>query len=636
MFNKIFYERLLLLTFTVLFCVQSSALAQSPEQKALTRQNILYYDLSCEAVRDSAESNQNGINSNIVSADVRNVYMVGDSITVRAKDEIKKQLRAKGADSVVINASTNRSITRPGETPGFPTSGIEAVEGDKAKINNSDAIIVALGTNQRDSNFKNSIKNIIGKFDDSAKIYWVNVFSKGGSNGYNRIDREKINQEIEQQSRELDFTVIDTGVEDIPLQDSVHQKIPEGNVMLADLIANQIFSEKPNKRNSGNAGTNDPCACGGSDSGTTAGKLSPNIPEPWRSIIEKASKNQEVVNAKSDPNIVAATLWTENRGWPNINKEWAVSSAGAKGPWQFIDSTWNSLGRDGDGDGIKDPTNPKDAAISAFLHSKNSLNKPIANTGFDSGNGADENWKTVVFDRNQNNLLSFVGSYNGDDGSSVEGGKIKDFPRGQNGDYVQMGYWLLATDFVYAWDPASQKKIDAKSAGGSSVSAGPSEGKDCSSATGEATGQFAWPDDSRKDPLTSCFGARSSPGGIGSTNHMGIDIGSGTGKNVTAADGGIVEAAGGDTNNTITIKHSNGFTTRYLHNSSISVRAKQPVNKGDVIGKAGDKGQAVGAHIHFEVHKNNKPDDPRKYLSDDSRSITGSNCSPQGSVTINV
>lgn len=44
--------------------------------------------------------------------------------------------------------------------------------------------------------------------------------------------------------------------------------------------------------------------------------------------------------------------------------------------------------------------------------------------------------------------------------------------------------------------------------------------------------------------ITSHFGSRSSPGGIGSTNHQGIDIGFSTGTNVLACESGTVTLAG--------------------------------------------------------------------------------------------
>lgn len=148
----------------------------------------------------------------------------------------------------------------------------------------------------------------------------------------------------------------------------------------------------------------------------------------------------------------------------------------------------------------------------------------------------------------------------------------------------------------------------------------------CSGGSGTSTGQLDWPDDGRKDPISSCFGPRSSPGGIGSTNHQGLDIASAGGENTTAADGGEVTQAGGDTNNTIEIDHGNNMKTRYLHSSSVEVRVGQKVDKGDVIGKVGTVGQSTGDHIHFEVIENEEAKNALNFLAEDGRDLGG--CSP--------
>lgn len=186
---------------------------------------------------------------------------------------------------------------------------------------------------------------------------------------------------------------------------------------------------------------------------TSGGSLPATIPTVWRSLIENTASKYPTADAR----LVAAVLWVENRGWPEYKTSgWGVSSAGAKGPWQFIDSTWASMGTDGDGDGRKDQDNPKDSVHAAFKHHLGSAGKPIASVGY-SGN-PDADFNTVVYTKDFNNLLHFAGKYNGS--GAPEGVKLKDFPRGQNSDYVIMSYWLLATNFSKAYHIESGKFIE--------------------------------------------------------------------------------------------------------------------------------------------------------------------------------
>lgn len=165
--------------------------------------------------------------------------------------------------------------------------------------------------------------------------------------------------------------------------------------------------------------------------------------------------------------------------------------------------------------------------------------------------------------------------------------------------------------------------------GGGLTGGTPDSSGSCASSepgSGTSSGRFDWPDDGRKDILTSCFGARSSPGGIGSTNHQGVDIGSAADKSVVAADGGKVTLAGSGVNNIIEIDHGNGYKTRYLHNETVTVQNDKKVSKGQKIGTVGTRGQSTGYHIHFEVYKNGSVIDPLNELPKDGRTMIGSNC----------
>lgn len=103
-----------------------------------------------------------------------------------------------------------------------------------------------------------------------------------------------------------------------------------------------------------------------------------------------------------------------------------------------------------------------------------------------------------------------------------------------------------------------------------------------------------------------------------SDSHNGIDIyGPGRGTNVYAAlDGQVIEINFNSSSGYyITIKHSNGYYTRYVHlqntegndilnktNSALKyVSVGQMVKQGDIIGEVGASGNSTDIHLHFEV-----------------------------------
>ena len=127
------------------------------------------------------------------------------------------------------------------------------------------------------------------------------------------------------------------------------------------------------------------------------------------------------------------------------------------------------------------------------------------------------------------------------------------------------------------------------------------------------TGTFRWPTSGR---ITSTFGGRASPGGIGSTNHKGIDIANSYGTPIYAADGGTVTYAGwmGGYGYLVQINHGNGYVTYYGHNSSLLVSVGQHVYKGQQIARMGSTGNSTGNHCHFEVRYNGVAKNPLNYL----------------------
>ena len=127
------------------------------------------------------------------------------------------------------------------------------------------------------------------------------------------------------------------------------------------------------------------------------------------------------------------------------------------------------------------------------------------------------------------------------------------------------------------------------------------------------TGSFRWPTSGR---ISSYFGGRKSPGGIGSTNHKGIDIAVPRGTPIYAADGGTVTYSGwmSGYGYLVQIDHGNGYVTRYGHNSSLTVSVGQHVYKGQQIARMGSTGNSTGNHCHFEVRYNGVARNPLNYL----------------------
>ena len=99
--------------------------------------------------------------------------------------------------------------------------------------------------------------------------------------------------------------------------------------------------------------------------------------------------------------------------------------------------------------------------------------------------------------------------------------------------------------------------------------------------------------------------------------HKGLDIAVAYGTDVRSAAAGRVIFAGakGGYGNCVIISHGNGLDTLYGHLSTIAVKANDLVNVNDVIAKSGNSGRSTGPHLHYEVHKNNTPVNPKLFMN---------------------
>jgi murein DD-endopeptidase MepM/ murein hydrolase activator NlpD len=101
--------------------------------------------------------------------------------------------------------------------------------------------------------------------------------------------------------------------------------------------------------------------------------------------------------------------------------------------------------------------------------------------------------------------------------------------------------------------------------------------------------------------------------------HTGIDIGILRSLEVRAAAPGRVAAAGylvgyEGYGNVVLMDMGDGYATLYAHLSQADVHPGNWVARDDRLGLAGCTGSCTGTHLHFELHRDGVPIDPRPFL----------------------
>jgi murein DD-endopeptidase MepM/ murein hydrolase activator NlpD len=94
--------------------------------------------------------------------------------------------------------------------------------------------------------------------------------------------------------------------------------------------------------------------------------------------------------------------------------------------------------------------------------------------------------------------------------------------------------------------------------------------------------------------------------------HEGVDVAAPQGTPVQAMKAGRVEHAGswGGYGLSVMISHGSNVRTLYAHLSRIDVRRGDRVGGGQQIGAVGQTGNATGPHLHFEVWRWGRAEDP--------------------------
>jgi len=150
--------------------------------------------------------------------------------------------------------------------------------------------------------------------------------------------------------------------------------------------------------------------------------------------------------------------------------------------------------------------------------------------------------------------------------------------------------------------------------------------------TGNSTGSaknagkitFIYPINGAK--ITDGYGPRQAPTAGASTFHRGIDFAAAQGTPIMASAQGTVTMAGdnGGLGNCVKIKHPNGITTVYGHQSRLGTTVGREVKQGQIIGYVGSTGTSTGPHLHFETHdESGNAFDPMKVLSGNGSPISG-------------
>ncbi|MBR4571707.1 MAG: LysM peptidoglycan-binding domain-containing protein [Candidatus Riflebacteria bacterium] len=129
------------------------------------------------------------------------------------------------------------------------------------------------------------------------------------------------------------------------------------------------------------------------------------------------------------------------------------------------------------------------------------------------------------------------------------------------------------------------------------------------------TEKYAWKAPT-KGWVSSPYGWRNHPVRKKRIFHAGLDLAAPKGTAIYSVAPGRVIFAGtrGGYGKVVIIAHENGLSTRYGHCSKLLVKNGQLVKEGQLIAKVGATGVATGNHLHFEVRKNGKTQNPINYI----------------------
>lgn len=112
--------------------------------------------------------------------------------------------------------------------------------------------------------------------------------------------------------------------------------------------------------------------------------------------------------------------------------------------------------------------------------------------------------------------------------------------------------------------------------------------------------------------VTSGYGLRKHPILGRMMAHNGADFATPVGTTVMAVASGVISDSGYDRRNGfyLVLQHADGWFSRYLHLSDITVERGSSVEAGAAIARTGNTGLSTGPHLHLEIGYRDVPLDP--------------------------
>ena len=116
--------------------------------------------------------------------------------------------------------------------------------------------------------------------------------------------------------------------------------------------------------------------------------------------------------------------------------------------------------------------------------------------------------------------------------------------------------------------------------------------------------------------MSSAYGYRTDPFSGKRAWHAGVDFAGKEDSDIIAVASGVVTWSGKryGYGNLIEVSHGNGYITRYAHCKELLAAVGDVVEKGQVLATMGSTGRSTGPHVHYEVRKEGKTLNPKKYI----------------------